>query len=188
MPSQSWGPSVSTSSGSQLTLAYDAIVVEGATARITNPRISFYSKSGWSDSNNSITARGSLVVDAQVHSGTLNGGTRTWNCTAESVALQYGSTTNATFAAEVYGVSFFNGDQATRTYTMNVTLPARGYDAPAAPTAVAVVRGSDTSHTVSWSNTNPTSASAPYQELYVDRTENGGTTWSTVRLERAPQY
>lgn len=180
MPSQSWGPSVSTSSGSQLTLAYDSIVVEGATARITNPRISFYSKSGWSDSNNSITARGSLVVDAQVHSGTLNGGTRTWNCTAESVALQYGSTTTATFAAEVYGVSFFNGDQATNTYTMNVTLPARGYAAPAAPTGVAVVRGSDTSHTVSWSNTNPTSVSAPYQELYVDRTDNGGATWSTV--------
>jgi len=61
--------------------------------------------------------------------------------------------------------------------------PARAFTSamnpPAAPTGASVARNSDTSHTVSWTRTNPDSASAPYQSQQVQRSTDGGA-WATV--------
>lgn len=181
MPTKSWSNSVGSGSGSTLTLTYDSINVSGGTATLVNPRISFYSKTGWSDSNNTISAAGTAVVDGQVHSGTLNGGTRTWNCTPEAVALAYGQTTTATFNAVVYGISFFNGDQATTTYSWSIDMPARAHELPYAPPAATLTKNTDRSHTISWT-TNYTSGTGPrpWRGVYVERWDNVTNAWYRI--------
>ena len=178
MPSKTWGPSVSTSSGATLTLAYDSITRTGSTAKLVNPRIEFYSKSGWSDTANTIKATGSAVVAQTWSNNTLNGGTKTFACTASPVALSYGSTTPATFTAAVTGVSFFNGDSTTTTYTLNVDMPAIPYDLPVAPASVTASGQSDTQATVSWSY-NGTS-SAPWDNVHVVRWDTAKAAWYEV--------
>ena len=63
--------------------------------------------------------------------------------------------------------------------SQSVTIPQREYLAPAAPTGATLTRVSDTQHTVSWTNTNPTSSSAPYQNVVVERSVDGGL-WAAV--------
>ena len=181
MPSQSWGNSVGSGSGSTLTLLYDGVEVSGGNARITNPRIQFYSKSGWSDSSNSITAQGSAVDDVQVHSGTLNGGTREWSVAGTWTPIAYGSTTWVRFEAKVVGISFFNGDAATSYYSIDVELPARAYSLPLAPLNFAGARVSDSRVDLSWQG-NYTSGSGayPWTGLRLDRWDNVSNVWTRI--------
>ena len=129
MASQSFGPSVTTSSGSTLTLYYDSIEVagDGASARITNPRAQFTYKSGWSDSTNSFSTIGTNAVAAASHgSQSLSGGaTKTFYATPNWVALSYNGETTVQYTFRVSNVSFFTGDSSTRDYTMNINLPRR---------------------------------------------------------------
>ena len=93
MASQSFGPSVTTSSGSTLTLYYDSIEVasDGASARITNPRAQFTYKSGWIDSTNNFSTIGTSAVAGVNHGAqSLSGGaTKTFYTTPIWVALSY---------------------------------------------------------------------------------------------------
>ena len=129
MASQSFGPSVTTSSGSTLTLYYDSIEVsgDGAWARITNPRAQFTYKSGWSDTTNSFSTIGTNAVAGASHGAqSLSGGaTKTFYATPNWVALSYSGETTVQYTFRVSNVSFFTGDSSTRDYTMNINLPRR---------------------------------------------------------------
>lgn len=57
-------------------------------------------------------------------------------------------------------------------HSVTVTIPARPYGAPAAPTAAAVARVSDTKQTVTW--TNNATAGEPYTNVEVWRSTDGG--------------
>ena len=129
MASQSFGPSVTTSSGATLTLYYDSIEVagDGASARITNPRAQFTYKSGWSDSTNSFSTIGTNAVAGADHGAqSLSGGaTKTFYTAPIWVALNYNGETTVQYTFRVSNVSFFTGDSSTQDYTMNINLPRR---------------------------------------------------------------
>lgn len=73
-----------------------------------------------------------------------------------------------TFSAALSGA--FNG--VTPSKSVTVTIPARPIAAPAAPSAVALTRISDTSGKQTW--TNNSTAGEPYEKILVQRSVNGG--------------
>lgn len=136
-------PSVSfngNSAGSVLSLQWDGIIVDGTNGYLQNPRIQFYSQSGWSDLHNSIHSIGGAVTNQLVRDashGALNGGTRTWPLPATAIPLSVGSPTYASFGARVNGISFFNGDQNTNDYwSGNIEYPALPAPGPGDPVRI----------------------------------------------------
>ena len=159
MPSKVFGPSVSTNSGSALTLYYDGIEVssDGASARLTNPRAVFTFKSGWSDGTNSFTTVNTSAVSGASHgSRSLSGGvSQTFSASSKWVGLSYNGPTYVEYKFQVYGVSFFNGDSATTTYTFGINLPTRVSTVGAVSSAPTGTMGS--SMTFSWTQPDPNS-------------------------------
>lgn len=175
MPERSWGNSVGSGSDSRLTLAYDRIDHDADNGWLVNPRVVFYSKRGWSDSTNSISVSGTAIhPEGRIHSGTLNGGTRVWGVGAEVVPLQYGQSTWRTFIVTVYGISFFNGDQATTNYQFDIEFPARPYRAPRPTPWMSASRESDSRANLLWqSNFDGGDGAQPWSAQYIDRTSTG---------------
>lgn len=122
---------------SVLSLQWDGITVVGTNGYLQNPRIQFYSRSGWSDTNNSIRSIGGAVANQLVRDashGALNGGTRTWPLSATAIPLSVGSPTYSSFGARVTGISFFNGDANTNDYwTGDIQYPALPNPTPGPP-------------------------------------------------------
>lgn len=176
MVSKSWN---GDSASSKLTIQYDAITQSGGLGYITNPKIVFYSASGWSDSTNTLKAKGAAVYDKTWSNHTYNGGTDTFACTASPVALQYGATTTANFQAEVTGISFFNGDGSTDTYTLAVTYPAIPYNTPYAPTNVALKRVNDGTQrcTFGGNQTNPAADRYTATVDWLFQVDSEGAAW-----------
>lgn len=86
----------------------------------------------------------------------------------------YGSSPGSrTFGANVSGA--YNG--VTPSASLAVTIPARPYGPPAAPTSAAATRVSDTSTTISWANRS--TAGEPWTNVWLQRSLNGGA-WATV--------
>lgn len=180
MPSKSWGNTVGSGSGATLTLEWDGVTNDAVNGGIVNPRIKWSQKSEWTDSNNYVDSGGSGINGARVHSGTLNSN-RTWNCSPKSVALAYGSTTRVTFSATVYGVSFFNGDSSTSTYSVDIDLPARPYDWPLAPLNFTGSRVNDNRIDLSWqANYTGSNGARPWSGLRLDRWDNVTGTWTRI--------
>jgi hypothetical protein len=159
VPSKVFGPSVSTNSGSALTLYYDGIEVsgDGASARLTNPRAVFTFKSGWSDGTNSFTTVNTSAVSGASHgSRSLSGGvSQTFSASSKWVGLSYNGPTYVEYKFQVYGVSFFNGDSSTTTYTFGINLPTRVSTVGAVSSAPTGTMGS--SMTFSWTRPDPNS-------------------------------
>ena len=175
MPTKSWGNSVGSGSGATLTLLYDRIEVRGdGTGVLVNPRVQFYSRSGWSDSTNNIYAGGSAVADGRIHSGTLNGGTREWWVGVDAVPLAYGSTVWATFDVQVFGVSFFNGDQNTTTYSWPIEFPPRPYSSPRPASNFKNTYVNDNRVDLSWNtNYDGGNGAQPWHGQVINRTNTG---------------
>ena len=181
MAGQTWYNSVGSGSQSQLSVLYDGIEVSGGSARITNPRIRFWSKSGWSDSTNTIVGQGSAVDDQTWTNTTLNGGEDLFWLTPTWVGIAYGSTTAVGFEAKVTGISFFNGDGSTNYFNVPITLPARPYDLPRAPLSPSLTRNSDTSFTLSWTaNYTGANGAVPWNTLHVERWDNVANSWYEI--------
>lgn len=183
MPSKSRS---GNSAGSKLTVSYGSISIydSGLHAKITSPKMEFYSQSGWSDSTNNWRVRGGAVTDDSWGSRTVNGGTETFTCSAQEVTLLYGQTQTFSFIGECAGVSFYENDNNSSYYgpSLSITFPARAYSLPAAPTGIAVARVSDTQHTISWVNhsTGGSTTAAPYSNLYLERWDNVSNVWSQI--------
>lgn len=93
---------------------------------------------------------------------------------SKSEATAYGSTRSAYYGAYLSGA--YNG--LSPTVDAYITIPARPYAVPSAPSGVAVARTSDTQHKVSWAH-NSTS-SAPYSNVYVERHDIASNAWKQV--------
>lgn len=168
MPSKSRN---GNSASSKVTVSYSSIEVNsaGTQARITSPKMSFYSKSGWSDSTNRGRCRGGAVTDETLFTNkTLNGGTDTWNCTAAWVTLVFGNTISTSFIGEVAGVSFYENDNNSDYFgpSLSITYPRRLYTAPAAP-GVTLTRTSDTTATIAITGNQNSTAADKYWR-YID--------------------
>lgn len=103
-----------------------------------------------------------------------SGGTKLWGTLTHTYNYStWGSSPGSrSFSGSLSGV--YNGANPTKTVT--VTIPARPYAKPAAPTSVVQTRNSDTQHTVTW--VRNATASAPYTSLTVQRRVYSGSTWS----------
>ena len=164
-----WGGS---HNGVKIGCFYDAIELssDGSKARITDPRVEISRTVNISDSTNKLTVSGGCVTDDSWSNLNVGGsGTeRIKTVGASWVTLTYGATSTHDFTASLSGVDYA-GSTLTNTYT--VTYPARAYAAPAAPSGMSVVRNSDTSFSLAW--TNNSTASAPYTNVVLDRWVDG---------------
>lgn len=130
------------------------------------------------DSSNTCTLSGTLGSTSGAVSVSHSGAATTLlKSVSAAVATQYGAavvvTVNATggpFASEGRNLSVSG----------SVTIPARPYAPPAAPTDLVVTRVSDSQQNLAWTNTNPGSASAPYQGVTILRRDNVDTSWVTM--------
>ena len=188
MPSQTWNNTVNSNSDSTLTLAYDRVDSNGTNAVLVNPRFTLWMKSAsWTDSNNYIDVGGSAIVDKRVHPVTgesaqpINN-TRTWtNFSAELVPLSYGGTANASFSVTISGISWFNGDSSTNTYTLSCPMPAKAYSLPNPPGSFAGSRISDNRVDLSWTaNYTGTNGATPWSGLRLDRWDNVSNAWTRI--------
>lgn len=136
-----------------------------------------------------------------------SGGKLTWIVYGQSVNYGYdfwgdlsfggawgGGTKRVTFYApygETRTVEFYRTTRNPATETNSVSISVPGLpgitasasrkwtlSAPAAPTGASVTRNSDTKMTVKWSNTSPTSTSAPYDGVDVQVWSATSDTWT----------
>ena len=125
--------------------------------------------------------------DSQVltFGGTCGSGTASYTNGSGSGAIVLRSTETCVYTYTTYGSSpgtrtfsatlsgAYNG--VTPAVSVTVTIPARPYAAPNAPTGVSATRTSDTGATVNW--TNSTTAQKPYTSLTVQKREWTGNAW-----------
>ena len=88
---------------------------------------------------------------------------------SQNVNLSYGAQTYIGLGCSLTGLYVAGTSTASPNEIM---LPAIPYSVPTAPTIGTNTRNSDTSNTIAWTN-NATTA-APYTNLYVDRSTDGG--------------
>lgn len=169
-----WG---SKKNGVRLGCFWDGIELssDGSMARITNGRVRIDRDVNIVDSTNKLSVSGGAVADASWSNLNVSGsGEETIKGVGETwVALNYGSTKTATFSASMSGIDYAGG---TVSNTETVTYPARAYAVPSAPTGLSVVRNSDTSFGIAW--TDNATGDAPYTALLVERWD--GSTWTQV--------
>lgn len=164
----------------QLGIEWGAFEVsgDGSQARITGGRVWRNSSANITDSSNNLAVSGGAVVDSSGSESTSGSGKKLLrNVTGQWQTLTYGSPSSANFTASWSGVEAAG---STMTITRSIEYPARAYAAPAAPTGLAV-GGSGTSRTLTWSNTDPGSSSAPYHGILVGRRVDDGT-WTNISL------
>ena len=100
--------------------------------------------------------------------------TKTLGSWSFSYALQYGAMTTIGVGASL-GPIWNGGNPSVAAY---LTLPARPYQAPAAPSSVTATRVSDTKTNLSWSISSTTAA--PVQAQGVERWDAKGGVWERV--------
>lgn len=151
--------------------------------------VAFYiqTKYSVSDSVNSFKVTGNFSWEGDVSiSHGSSGGTTKVKTLSRSFAPSYTGITTSSFTATWTNVEAVPG---TTKASGSWSTAARPISLPAAPTSVTATRNSDTSYTVNWTNTNPTSASNPYQGIDIQRWDNVTNVWTTVAdLTGYPTY
>jgi len=89
----------------------------------------------------------------------------------KTVTLAYGATQTSSATASL---TFYS----TITASQTVTIPARPYVAPAAPTGLTTTYVTDSKFTLAW--TNAATAGAPYVNVYVERWDSSSAVWTQV--------
>lgn len=89
-----------------------------------------------------------------------------------TVTRQYGTT--QTLRLYEYFNDWYAGSYGYPTIPIDktITVPARPYDLPATPTGFSATRVNDSQVTLAW--TRNATSSAPYDGIYVERSDNGG--------------
>lgn len=131
------------------------------------------------DSSNTCALSGTLgsTSGAVSISHGSGGGTTLLKTVSASVSTVYGSTVGVSVSGSAGPLA---SEGRNLSVSGSVTVGARPYQLPAAPTSPSVSRNSDTSQTVAWTNTSPASSSAPYAGVYVYRRDNVNTSWVKV--------
>lgn len=124
--------------------------------------------------NWSSCASGSLSFSNSQATGTSTE-RKTVTCTHTYAAGSYGTSPGSlTISANVAGT--YNG--STPTHARTITIPARPYAAPYAPTGVTATRNSDTQATIA--GTHPTDAQHPKDSMSVQMSTYSGSTWGAA--------
>jgi len=118
------------------------------------------SGSGTADYYGSGTGRGPYTVDTYM---------------SRSVSRTYGQTHTVRLYQRFS--NWYGASSGVLTLDKTITVPARPWQAPAAPSGVTATRQSDAAVVLAWSN-NATEA-APYELIIIERSVNGGT-WATL--------
>lgn len=121
-----------------------------------------------------ITGDHSQTTDGINWSVNSGGGTTQLLTFTDTVSLTYGSSQTYSVTARFRGVTTWN---FTPSKKATITVPARPYYPPAAPTNAKVTRVSDTQQNITWTR-NATTA-APYQKIEVRRREYFNGAWSS---------
>lgn len=181
----------SKKSGVKIGVFWDGISVssDGSTAKITDPHVNIDRDQNITDTSNSLKVSGGSVTDDSWSNLNLSGSgeERIKTVSAQTVTLQYGTTSSFSFSASLSGIDY--GGIGTLTASKSITFPARAYIKPDAPTLGVVGRTSATSAStvVKWTN-NPSTPSKPYTAVFVERlaepaVSTGSTpTWVQVSL------
>lgn len=96
--------------------------------------------------------------------------------TSHVVTLNYGSTQSKTYTGRTHSYFAYPGVETTASTT--ITIPARPYSVPTAPSSASIARNSDTSHTMTWARV--ASASAPVETTSIQRWDNITNTYATI--------
>lgn len=102
-------------------------------------------------------------------------GTKLMGSDAETVTLQYGSTQTWSQSGRVHSYYAYPGTDATS--SQSLTIPARPYAVPSAPSSVSVTRNSDSQDTVTWTRNSTTGA--PYSSQVVEMRAWSGSAWGS---------
>lgn len=139
---------------------------DGSQARVKGARLRFKSAVTVTESSNSWEWGGGVLTDGSQGTESFSGsGERTIrSLTGQWQTLEYGATKTAGYNATASGINYAGG---TLTVSGSVTYPARAFDPPSVPGAVAGKRVSDTQQQVSWALA-PTTA-APITSVIVER-------------------
>ena len=109
-------------------------------------------------------------------SGAANGwslgamGTKLLATSTRVVSTSYSAATTVSTTGSFSSTFAYAG--TTASVSRSITVPKRPISFPAAPVFSGVTRASDTQQNLSWTNTSPGSASAPYQGIEVSRWDN----------------
>lgn len=139
---------------------------DGSQARVKGARLRFKSAVNVTESSNSWEWGGGVLTDGSQGTESFSGsGERTIRSLAgQWQTLEYGTPKTAGYNASAFGINYAGG---TLTVSGSVTYPARAFDPPSVPGAVAGKRVSDSQHQVSWTLA-PTTA-APIASVIVER-------------------
>lgn len=96
--------------------------------------------------------------------------------TTTTVTLQYGSSQSKSASGRIHSYYAYAGTEATA--SQSITVPARPYSVPAAPSGLSAARVSDTKQTLTWANHATTAA--PYSYVDVVRKDNVATSYVTI--------
>lgn len=131
-----------------------------------------------SDSTNSWSLSGNFSGSGSVSINNGDGGGVDLITTkTRTVSTSYNGSVKSSFSASLSGINAISG---TASVSGNFYTAERPITAPYTPTGINITRNSDTSHTVKWTNTSPTTAGRPYQQVEVQRWDRVSNVWSTM--------
>lgn len=172
-----WGPWSSNNrlrAGVELTMS--PATVTGATSSVTITAKLYLQTRFASNESGSGSTPWSLSGGFSPASGSAGGwnlgamGTKLLATATKTVSTSYTSSVSVSTTGSF--TSSFAYPGTTASVNASITVPKRPISVPAAPTGAAVTRTSDTQQNITWANTSPTSASAPYQNVVVERWDN----------------
>ena len=179
----SWGSKKTSSSGNWMRLGYEltqspSSVGTGTSSVVVTLKVYVQTHFPVSDSSNTFTITGNF---SQSGSETISHGgndqTTLLQTETRTVTTSYTSTTTSSFTASLTGINAIPG---TASVSGSITTAKRPISPPATPSNIQVSRNSDTSHTITWTNTSPSSSSNPYQNIEIQRWSKATDTWATI--------
>lgn len=187
-----WGPEVADSSNA-FRIGYEysqspVSIGSGTSSAIVTEKIYLGTKYyAWDSSvswsiTGSITASGTISFNHTSSAAWSSSNVTLLATKTRTVTTSYTSTVTTTTTASVTGLSAVAG---TARVTGTWTTAKRPLSSPAAPTGLSLLRVSDTTTKLSWSNTNPTSSSAPYQNVQILRYDyrNAGVGYQLISTQ-----
>lgn len=178
-----WGSEVKNSSGNGMRLGYEfsqspSSVGTGTSSVTVTLRVYFWSRASIFESSNSYSISGDFSASGSVSISHGNGGGTTLvRALSRTVSTSYSGTVRSDFSASINGINAISG---TARVSGAHNTAKRPITSPDNHGSISVSRSSDTRQNVSWSRTNPTAASKPYQTQELRRWDIASDAYRTI--------
>ena len=162
-----WGSRLGTS---KLRVGIDVVQVPAAlTASTTQVTLTvrYYADAQYAINDNQVLTLSGAITGSVAYKLSTTGA-RLLTTRTLTVPVTVGAPNSRTISARIDGYY----SSGTPSVSVTHTVPARPISKPAPPTNASHVRNSDTKNTVSW--TRNATASAPYDNIIIERSRNGG--------------